>query len=275
MLRRSQLFVPANEERKIRKSTELDADSIIFDLEDAVPEGAKSDARDLLRRMLNELEWDSGKELCLRVNKTGKKYSQEDLDAVKAMDKIDTIVLPKIEASGTKIHAYTGKNLMGLIETARGLLNIREIAESDGAVALSFGPQDYSNSVNGNIAAYTSNISVITSIVSAARAYDIDPIDGVYFELTNLEGFRKAAKIARDFGCSGKQVVHPSQILIANEVFSPSPEEIAEAKKIVELYERAQKNNTGALRVNDRLIDAVHYRRALDLLGRLERKPDF
>lgn len=270
MLRRSQLFVPANDERKIRKSTELDADSIIFDLEDAVPAGAKSGARDLLRKLLDELEWGPRKEICVRVNRTGENYSQADFDAVNGMNKVETIVLPKIETSANKIYEYTGKNLLGLVETARGLLNIREIAASNGAVALSFGPQDYANSVNGNVIAYTSNLSVITSIVSAARAYDLDPIDGVYFELSNLEGFKKAAETAKNLGCSGKQVVHPSQIAIANEVFSPSPKEIAEAKKIVEIYERAEKSNTGALRVDDRLIDAVHYRRALDLIRRME-----
>jgi len=264
------LFVPANEERKIRKSVELDADSIIFDLEDAVPDGAKSSARDLLLELLDKLDWGSKKEICVRVNKTGEKYSQDDLDAVKRMNKVNTIVLPKIERNASEVYDYAGKGLEGLVETAQGLVNIREIAETKGAVSLAFGPQDYANSVSGNVAAYSSNPGIITSIVAAARAYDLDPIDGVYFELNNLEGFRKASEIARDLGCSGKQVVHPSQIVIANEVFSPTSAEIAEAKRIVELYQSAERSNTGALRVDDRLVDAVHYRRAIDLIRRIE-----
>jgi citrate lyase subunit beta / citryl-CoA lyase len=270
LLRRSQLFVPGNDERKIRKSTSIDADSIIFDLEDAVPEDFKAKARDSLRTLIGELEWDSRRELCVRVNKAADgKYSPEDLDAAKSIDKISSLVLPKIEARADQIHESTGKNVIGLVETARGLVNIRDIAESKGAVALCFGPQDYANSVRGDVSAYVSNPGVITSLVAAARAFDLDPIDGVYFELANLEGFRRAAQVARDLGCSGKQVVHPSQVTIANEVFTPSEQEISEAQKIVELYENAQKQNTGAIRVDDMLIDAVHYRRAKDLLDRV------
>ena len=271
MLRRSQLFVPGNEEKKIRKSTSLDADSIILDLEDAVPVGAKAAARESLKELIKTLEWDPKKELCVRINKKNYDgYSQADLDSVKGIDKVNSLVLPKIENDASKIHEYTGKNLVGLVETARGLTNIREIAESKGAVALSFGPQDYANSVRANVASYISNLSVITTLVATARSNDLDPIDGVYFELTNLAGFRTASEIARDLGCSGKQVVHPSQIAIANEVFSPTPEEISDASRIIELYERAEKSNTGALRVDDRLIDAVHYRRAKDLISRLQ-----
>lgn len=271
MLRRSQLFVPGNEEKKIRKSLTLDADSIIFDLEDAVPENSKPAARELLGELLKELEWDAKRELCVRVNKTTEDtYSAEDLDAVKRLEKIDSIVLPKIEGDESEIYEYTGKNVIGLIETARGLINIRETSDTKGAVALCFGPQDYANSVRGNVATYSSNLGVITEIVAVARANDLDPIDGVYFELTNLEGFREAAKMSRNLGCSGKQVVHPSQVVIANEVYSPSAEEISEAVRIVDLYEKAGKNNTGALRVDDRLVDAVHYRRAKNLLERVK-----
>ncbi len=270
LLRRSQLFVPANEEKKIRKSTTLDADSIIFDLEDAVPEGAKSSARDLLRSLLKELEWDSKKELCVRINKKSRDlYSQEDLDVVKGLEKVSAIILPKIENHASMIHEYSGKRLQGLVETAKGLVNIAGIAESRGMIALSFGPQDYANSVRGNVSSYSSNQSIIATMVAAARANDLDPIDGVYFELENLEGFREASAFARNLGCAGKQVVHPSQIPIANKVFSPTPQEISDAARIVELYEKAGENNAGALRLDDRLIDAVHYRHAKDLLNRV------
>lgn len=270
-MRRSQLFVPANEEKKIRKSTSLDADSIIFDLEDAVPWSGKSRARDGLGTIMKELSWDSKRELCVRINKKQNgEYSQEDIDAVSKMEKINSIVLPKLEDDSTNITGQSGKNVIGLVETARGLSKIEDIARSTGIVALAFGPQDYSNSVRGSVSAYTSNVAVLTMIVSAARSYDIDPIDGVYFDLDNLDGFRKVATAAKNLGCSGKQVVHPSQIEIANSVFSPSLEEILEATEIIKLYEAAEKNNTGAIRMDGRLIDAVHYRRAKDLVARMQ-----
>ena len=249
----------------------LDADSIIFDFEDAVPEGAKSAARDLLQKLLKELEWDPERELCVRINKKSPDlYSQEDLDAVKGLDKISSIILPKIENRASKIHEYTGKRLQGLVETAKGLINVAEIAESKGMVALSFGPQDYANSVRGDVSSYSSNQGVIATMVAAARANDLDPVDGVYFELGNLEGFRTASTFARKMGCAGKQVVHPAQIPVANEVFSPTAQEVSEAIRIVEVYEKAGENNTGALRLDDRLIDAVHYRHAKDLLSRVQ-----
>jgi citrate lyase subunit beta/citryl-CoA lyase len=265
LLRRSQLFVPANEEKKIRKSVSLEADSIIFDLEDSVPDGAKGGARDLLSNLLNELDW-GARELCVRINKTGEGYSKEDLDAVSKMEKINSIVLPKIEFESSRVFERTGKKIIALIETSRGLVRLGDIAESKGLVAISFGPQDYANSVHGDVSFYSSNLYVRTAIVAVARANDLDPIDGVYFDLANVQGFRAEAMSARELGYSGKQVVHPSQISVANEVFSPSEEELSEARRIVEIYENASKESTGALRVDDRLIDAVHYRRAKDLL---------
>jgi citrate lyase subunit beta / citryl-CoA lyase len=266
LLRRSQLFVPANEEKKIRKSVLLEADSLIFDLEDSVPEGAKRRARDLLSSLLNELDW-GARELCVRINRTNEGYSNEDLEAVSKMEKISSIVLPKIEFDSSRVYERTGKMIIALIETSRGLVHLRDIAESKGLVAISFGPQDYANSVRGNVSYYSSNIFIRTAIVAAARSNDLDPIDGVYFDLANLAGFRAEAISAHELGYSGKQVVHPSQIEVANGVFSPSEEELLEARRIVEIYENASKESTGALRVNDRLIDAVHYRRAKDILA--------
>ncbi len=257
--------MPANEEKKIRKSVSLEADSIIFDLEDSVPDEAKAGARGLLSSLLNELDW-GARELCVRINRITEGYSTEDLEAVSKMEKIDSIVLPKIEVESSRVFEKTGKKIIALIETARGLLRLREIAESKGLVAISFGPQDYANSVRGDVSVYSSNLYVRTAIVAAARANDLDPIDGVYFDLADLSGFRAEAMSARELGFSGKQVVHPSQIDVANEVFSPSAEELLEATRIVKIYENASKESTGALRVNDRLIDAVHYRRAKDLL---------
>ena len=172
MLRRSQLFVPANEEKKIRKSVSLEADSIIFDLEDSVPDGAKGGARDLLSSLLNELDWGAS-ELCVRINRTGEGYSKKILDVVSKMEKINSIVLPKIESESSRIFERTGKKIIALIETSRGFVHLGDIAESKGLVAISFGPQDYANSVRGNVSSYTSNLYVRTEIVAVARANDL------------------------------------------------------------------------------------------------------
>jgi citrate lyase subunit beta/citryl-CoA lyase len=278
-LRRSQLFVPGNDEHKIRKSLELKCDSIIFDLEDAVPANEKSKARDLLARLLSELDWEGGnnnkkkmrKELCLRVNPINSPYFDSDVSKFNEEEKISSLVIPKAEGGGALGRAQGlsgGKNLIPLIETARGLLQIEDIVRTQGVVAVSFGAADFANSVGGSTKAYSGNVYVKTKIAVAARAYGVDPIDNVYFDLSNLEGFREEAIRSKELGFVGKQVVHPAQIEIANEVFSPSAEEVERAKRVVEAYEQASSLGAGAIRMNDELVDAVHYRSAKLLLER-------
>ena len=260
-MRRSQLFVPANDEKKVRKSVLLSADSIIFDLEDAVPPAEKSNARKTLAKMIAELDWGK-REVCVRVNKVGSGYSKEDLDFVKRENKVTSIILPKADEISSDLHVKTGKILIPLIETAKGVLRVEDIVRCEGVEAVSYGPADLAYSVGGRTEAYTQNLYVKTRIVMAASTYDVDAIDSVYFELQDLDGFRKEAVQSRDLGFVGKQVVHPSQIAVANEVYTPSQSEIAAAKNLVKAYEKATKSNVGAIRLNEKLVDAVHYRKA-------------
>ncbi len=268
-LRRSQLFVPGHDERKIRKSIGLDADSIILDLEDAVPVGEKSKARLFLSELLPRIEWDKT-EICLRINKVGSEFSAEDIDFAIGQEKIDTIILPKTEHIPPSLHSSTGKRLIPLIETSMGFLRIEEIARTEGVEAIAYGPADFAFSVRGKTEFYSQNNYVKTKIAVTASAYGLDAIDGVYFDLTDLEGFRQEALISRGLGFEGKQVVHPSQIEIANEVYSPRVEEILNAKKVVEEYEKSAGKGSGAFRMEGMMIDAVHYRAAKSLLERSE-----
>jgi len=264
--RRSQLYVPANDEKKIRKSASLPADSIVLDLEDAVPDEGKAEARSRLASRIRDLDWGT-RELCVRINKLGKDYSKEDVAAARSLPKINALVLPKAEKVTETVQV--GLPLIALIETAFGFVHLEEIVSSRNVSAIAFGPQDFANSVGGSLSAYQNNVALKTSLAITARAYGVDPLDGVYFALNDLKGFRAEALDSRALGFVGKQVVHPSQIEVANEVYSPSLEEIEEAKKIVELYESsAKRSNVGALRVNDKLVDAVHYRKAKALLDK-------
>jgi Citrate lyase beta subunit len=114
--------------------------------------------------------------------------------------------------------------------------------------------------------AYESNQVLRTIVVSAARAYGVDPIDRVYFDIKNIEGFRRECVEAKSLGFVGKQVIHPSQIPIANEVFSPSKEEIEWARRVVEAYEKAVREGRGAISLDGQLVDHVHYRLARRIL---------
>ncbi len=275
MLRRSQLFVPGNDEKKITKSlSKLDSDSVILDLEDAVPDDLKAAARKTVVRLIRDYCSNSNlqnkKEICVRINPMDSPHSKKDIDALKGNENIDTLVIPKAE-DGSRLSGLSreaGIRLIPLIETARGLLEAANIAQVEGVVALGYGAADFANSVGGNVKAYLTNNYVKTCIAVVAKSFGIDPIDNVYFDLADLEGFRKEAFGSRDLGYTGKQVIHPTQIGIANEIFSPSREEISKALEIVGAFEKAQLQGSGAIRLNDELVDAVHYRAAKQVLDK-------
>lgn len=265
MLRRSQLFVPANDEKKIRKSSTLGADSIVFDLEDAVPETEKARARGVLSSLLNKIDWGRS-EICIRINRVGSNYSEGDLNLAIRNNQIRSIVLPKAEKIPRTLTRSSGKSLIPIVESAKGLLLLEDVVRSDGVVAISYGPADFAFSVGGQTEAYSRNTSVKTQIAVTASAYGIQAIDGVYFDLSDLEGFRSEAQESKKLGFVGKQLVHPSQIPIANQVYSPNEIEVVEARKIVEAYEKSARKRVGVLRLDEKLVDAVHYRRAKQLL---------
>jgi len=266
-VRRSQLYVPAISEKMIRKSIEIPADSIIFDLEDSVPFEEKQNARTLLERMLKENDW-KGKELAVRINPLYISESLKDLLLLTSLEKIDLIVVPKAESDLSFIYKLTGKEILPIIETAKGLIRIEDIVRSEGVVGVTYGIADYALSVGGEVKKYESNEYIKTKIVAVAKMYDIDPIDKVYFELKNLDGFRMECVEAKRMGFEGKQVIHPTQVEIANQVFSPSEDEIKWAKEVVRAYENAVNEGRGAIRLNDQLIDAVHYRLAKKILSK-------
>lgn len=258
MKRRSQLYVPGINERMILKSLEIPADSIIFDLEDSVPPEDKEKARELLKRSLSAYSW-KGKELCVRINQLTTKDGLRDLLFVSDLP-IDVVLIPKAEGSLDFVHKVTGKLLEPIVETPRGLMEIEDLVRSEGVVAISYGAADLALHAQGEIRGYEGNIYVMTRVATSARAYDVDPVDKVYFDLKNAEGFRTEARTARSLGFSGKQVIHPSQVEIANSVFSPSREELEWYREIVESYERAMKEGRGAIRLRDQLVDQVHYK---------------
>ncbi len=266
------MFVPGNNEHMIRKAAlELRPDSVIIDLEDAVPIDGKENARKLISELLPQLDW-GNKELCVRVNAPNTPWFYGDIDTVMKIDNVRCIVIPKAEFDLGFIYKATGKEIEPLIETARGLLNIEEVVRSEGVTAVSYGIADFALSVGGVLQAYESNQVLRTMVVSAARAYGVDPIDRVYFDIKNIEGFRRECVEAKSLGFVGKQVIHPSQIPIANEVFSPSKEEIEWARRVVEAYEKAVREGRGAISLDGQLVDHVHYRlakRVLDFANQL------
>jgi citrate lyase subunit beta/citryl-CoA lyase len=267
MRRRSQLYVPANNPRMIRKAPSLEADSILFDLEDAVPPEEKAAARESLSSAIDGIEW-GHRELAVRINALDTPEGKLDLAAMSKEPRITTLVVPKAESDLSSAARATGKGLIPLIETPFGVLHIEEVVRSQDVVGVAYGAGDLAAFVGGDIRTYEKNIFVRTLIVVAAAAYGLDAIDKVFFDLKDLDGFRAEALEAKRLGYVGKQVVHPSQVPIANEVFSPSLEELAWAQEVIQAYESAAQEGRGAIRVRDRLVDAVHYRWAKRTLER-------
>lgn len=269
MLRRSQLYVPGNNQKMIVKAANLGADSVILDLEDAVPEEGKDDARRTVARLSQEIDW-GRLELCVRINPKGTKPFAKDIAAVGDCSRIDCIVIPKAEGDCSQIGSRARKNLIPVVESAAGLMRVREIAASRGAVAISYGAADFAASVGGSVDAYQDNLAVKTMIVAAAAEAGIDAIDNVFFDLDDTRGFRKQAAAARTLGFIGKQVVHPSQLRLANEVFSPSRKEIEWAARVLDEMKSAQEKRRGAIKMDGSLVDAVHSRLAKHVIDRAE-----
>lgn len=267
MRRRSQLYVPGNNPRMIAKASTLEADSLIFDLEDAVPPEQKLETRKAMGSRLSGPDWGT-REVCVRVNAPTTEEGPGDLETVARLGAVRTLVVPKAEGDLSSLSKKTGKGILPIVETARGLARIEDVLRSEGVVAVTYGAGDFAVSVGGTIAAYARNPYVKTRIAVTAAAYGVDAIDAVHFDLRDTEGFRAEALESKALGYVGKQVVHPEQVTLANALFSPDPDELAWAQEIVHAYEVGSRSGKGAIRVRDQLVDAVHYRWAQKVLER-------
>jgi len=251
----------------IAKAAAIEADSILFDFEDAVPPNEKESARRSLGSALRKADW-GHRELGVRINVPGTPDGERDLAALAAEPLISMLVVPKAESDLSPLSKATGKALIPIVETARGVLHVEDVVRSGGVVAVTYGAGDLATSVGGDVEAYGRNIYVKTRLVIAAAAYGLEAIDRVFFDLEDDDGFRAEALEAKHLGFVGKQVVHPNQVRLANEVFTPTEDETRWAKEVVAAYEAAARAGRGAVRVRDRLVDAVHYRGAKKTLER-------
>ena len=267
MRRRSQLYVPGNNLRMIEKAATLEADSLIFDLEDAVPPEQKVETQAAIAGRIAERDWGT-REVCVRINALATAEGPGDVAAVARAGRVQTLVVPKAEEDLSPLARKVGKGLLPIIETVRGLARIEDVVRSEGVVGVTYGAGDFAVSVGGTIAAYARNPYVKTRIAVAAAAYGVDAIDQVHFDLTDVEAFRAEALESKALGYVGKQVVHPQQVALANAIFSPDPAEVAWAREVARAYEAAARTGKGAVRVHDQLVDAVHYRWAQRVLER-------
>jgi len=303
-LNRSHLSVPASESRFFDKAAASAADIVMLDLEDSIAPDRKDAARKSAIAALRDVNW-RGKTLSLRVNGLDTVWMYRDLvDVVEqAGDRLDLLMIPKVGTAAdvyaldmlvTQIERAKGyKKRLGFelqIESALGMQNIDAIAAaSPRNESLHFGPGDYAGSIGartphigGAVPDYAVRTDTgethwgdpwhyaLSRIVVAARANGLRPIDGPYSDFSDADGFRVAARRAASLGIEGKWAIHPSQIALANEVFTPTQSEVERARRIVAALGEAQRQGHGAVTLEGRMIDAASIRQAQALLKKAE-----
>lgn len=287
-LTRSMLFVPGGRRHMIEKAAAGAADAVCLDLEDSVPPAEKAAARAVSIDALRELDF-GGRVRILRVNGLDTPFAYRDLvDVVEAAgDRIDLVMLPKAGRPEDIVFveillAQIGATHIGVeaqIETAAGFLYAREIARSSPRLeALIFGPGDYAASMRMPAASigefdrhdelYPGHRwhAVMHTIVAAARANRLRAMDGPFAAFRDAAGFERSCRIARAMGFDGKQCIHPSQLDAANAIFSPTPDEVAHAERVVAAYEEATASGRGAVSLDGHMIDAANIRMARVIL---------
>jgi len=292
-LQRSELAVPASNPSMIDKAAAGPADFVFLDLEDAVAPPEKEQARRNAIQALNDIDWaDKGKTVSVRINGLDTHYMYRDVVDVmeQAGSRVHTLLVPKVgvrddlymvEAMVNQIEQGRGfatrVGLEALIETALGMANVESIAQFGGRLeALHFGVADYAASMR----ARTTNIgglnpmypgdqwhASITRMVIACRAYGLRAIDGPFGDFSDPEGYKDGARRAAALGCEGKWAIHPSQVAMANEVFSPTEAEVTKARRIIEELKLVEAQGKGAASLDGKMIDAASEKMARNLLA--------
>ena len=300
-LHRSELAVPGSNPRMLEKAPGAGADLVFLDLEDAVAPDDKEQARKNVIEALNDLDW-SQTAVSVRINGLDTHYCYRDIVEVveQAGDKLDTILIPKVNTPADILFVstlleqiemakgYKPINIHILIETALGMANVEAIAQTcpERLEAMVFGVADYAASTQ----ARTTNMGganpdyfmlthpdnegarerhwgdqwhfAISRMVVACRAYGLRPIDGPFGDIGDPEGFKAVARSVAALGVEGKWAIHPSQVELANEVFTPPDSEVTRAHRILEAMSEAAQQGKGAVSLDGRLIDAASIRQA-------------
>jgi citrate lyase subunit beta/citryl-CoA lyase len=283
-LLRSMLFTPGNNRRMIQKAGTLGADAVILDLEDAVPMAEKETARALVKDSVGQVAA-GGSQVFVRVNALITGLTTEDLRWV-IQSGLTGVVLPKTESGQDVLEVVRlideserergsepgSLALMPQIETATGVLDAREIATaSKRIIALNFGSLDFTRDMGTTPSLEGTEVFYARSYIAVvARAARVVAIDTPWIDIADRQGLIEEAKMARQLGFQGKLLIHPSQIEPVHQVFSPSEDEVAYARRVVEAFREAEEQGVGAISLDGRMIDVANARQAQELIARAE-----
>lgn len=266
---RSVLYIPGSNPRMLEKARELPSDALLFDLEDAVAPDQKENARALVAAMIREGGYGSRK-LLIRINGTNTAWGLEDAKmAVKLAP--DGIVIPKVE--GAEIIHELAKaipndhtKLWAMIETPLGVINAAAIASSSPKLeGLVIGTNDLGKELRAT--SRQALIPAIAQVLLAARAYGLVCIDGVYNAFKDDDGLRAQCLEGLELGMDGKSLIHPSQLKIANDIFSPAPEAIALAHRQLVAYEQALSKGEAVAVIDGQIVENLHIEEAKRLIA--------
>lgn len=260
-------FVPGSNLRNIEKVNTLEADAFIFDLEDAVAISEKQNARENVVKAIQHYQQ---KNIFVRINSFDSPFFLEDVENV-VVEGLSGIVLPKAETSmqlevldklliekEKKLNIPIGSiKIVALIESAMGVHHAIELAKFNRVIRLAFGAIDYTLDIQATLTDHRLELLFARSqLVLASRLAQLEgPIDTVYADIYNESGLRKETTLSKELGFKGKLIVHPAQIKIVNEVFTPSKSEVEQARKIIDAAHKAEKQGKGVVNLDGKMID--------------------
>lgn len=279
--RRALLYMPGDNWKMITKSITLGVDSICMDMEDGTAVNKKAEARATIAKALQELDFGASEKLA-RINSVGSGWEKDDIEAVLPY-KPDGIVIPKVESYehvewASKIiedaelkHGWQVNSIRILIgvETAKGILNLKEIASHPRLDAIIFGGEDFAASIGATRTKDAIELLYARqAVIVACAAFDLQPIDIVTIDYKDLDALKVESEFGARIGFSGKQVIHPNQVPVVQDAFTPSDEAVAYARRIVETFEASQKEGKGAYSLDGKMIDMPLLKNAQKVLAR-------
>jgi citrate lyase subunit beta-like protein len=279
--RRALLYMPGDNWKMITKSITLGVDSICMDMEDGAAVNKKAEARATIVKALQELNFGSSEKLA-RINSVGSGWEKDDIEAV-LPHRPHGIVIPKVESFeqiewANKIieaaelkHGWPINSIRILIglETAKGVMNLKEIASHPRLDAIIFGGEDFAASIGATRTKDAVELLYAReAVVVACAANDLQAIDIVTIDYQDLDALRTEAEFGAGLGFSGKQIIHPNQVSVVQAAFTPSEDAVAYAKRIVETFEASQKEGKGAYSLDGKMIDMPLLKNAQKILAR-------
>jgi citrate lyase subunit beta / citryl-CoA lyase len=267
--RRSVLYMPGSNARALEKAKTIAADALILDLEDAVAPEAKTAARDQVCAAVKSGGY-GRRELIIRINALDTPWGADDLDAA-VVAAPDAVLVPKpgTAADIARISAVLAAapdkvRLWAMIETPLAILNVHELAAASrqtGARLESFvmGTNDLVKETRADLSSNRRPaLYWLSATITAARAYGLDVLDGVYNNFKDSDGFRRECLHGRALGFDGKTLIHPDQVAIANEVFAPPETDVGWARKIIAAFEQPENKGKGVITVDGRMVELLH-----------------